>query len=60
MANPSQANLLALKDLASSGEMTPVIGRTYTLAEAPDALELIGTGHARGKVVIVLDAPERD
>jgi NADPH:quinone reductase-like Zn-dependent oxidoreductase len=32
--------------------MTPVIDRTYTLAEAADAIAYVGDGHARGKVVI--------
>ena len=40
--------------LVVDGKLRPVIGSTYPLAEAPAALELIETGHARGKVVIAI------
>jgi NADPH:quinone reductase-like Zn-dependent oxidoreductase len=35
-----------------AGKVTPVIGRTYPLSEAAAAMDYVGTGHARGKVVI--------
>ena len=41
-------------DLLLSGEVTPVIDRTYPLAEAADALAFVGAGHTRGKVVITI------
>jgi NADPH:quinone reductase-like Zn-dependent oxidoreductase len=37
-----------------SGEVEPVIGRTYPLEQTPEALAHVGTGHARGKVVITV------
>jgi len=51
---PNRADLLVLKDLVEAGQVTPVIDRTYPLSETPQALEYLGTGHARGKVVITV------
>jgi len=45
-------DLVALKELAESGKVTPVIDRTYPLGECPDAIRYLEGGHARGKVVI--------
>jgi NADPH:quinone reductase-like Zn-dependent oxidoreductase len=45
-------DLVVLLELIEAGRMTPVIDRTYTLAEAADAIAYVGDGHARGKVVI--------
>ena len=32
--------------------VTPVIDRTYSLSETPEAIRYLEEGHARGKVVI--------
>jgi NADPH:quinone reductase-like Zn-dependent oxidoreductase len=45
-------DLIALKEMIEGGSVTPVIGRTYALSETAAAMTYIGTGHARGKVVI--------
>jgi NADPH:quinone reductase-like Zn-dependent oxidoreductase len=45
-------DLLVLKELIEAGKVTPVIDRTYPLAEAPEAIRYLAEGHARGKVVI--------
>ncbi|CAN7341419.1 NAD(P)-dependent alcohol dehydrogenase [Terrabacter sp. LjRoot27] len=47
-------DLLTLADLLATGQVTPVIDRTYPLDEAADALRYVGAGHTRGKVVITL------
>lgn len=49
---PDNQLILDLKELLESGEVTPLIDRRYTLAEAPEALSYLGKGHARGKIVI--------
>jgi NADPH:quinone reductase-like Zn-dependent oxidoreductase len=49
---PDNQLILDLKELLESGEVTPVIDRRYTLAEAPEALAYLGKGHARGKIII--------
>ncbi|GAB3536339.1 NAD(P)-dependent alcohol dehydrogenase [Arthrobacter tecti] len=47
-------DLLTLADLLATGQVTPVIDRTYPLDEAADALRYVGDGHTRGKVVITV------
>ncbi len=47
-------DLLALGQMLEAGRIKPVIDRRYTLAEVPEALGYIRTGHARGKVVITV------
>lgn len=47
-------DLLALAAMLSSGQVTPVIDRTFTLADAADALRQVATGHTRGKIVVAL------
>ncbi len=51
---PNQADLTALADLIESGKITPVIDRTYPLAEAPEAIRFFEQGHTRGKIVITV------
>jgi NADPH:quinone reductase-like Zn-dependent oxidoreductase len=50
---PGKRDLVAVKELLETGEVTPVIDRCYTLSEVPEALRYIGQGHARGKVIII-------
>ncbi|MGN8552249.1 UNVERIFIED_CONTAM: NAD(P)-dependent alcohol dehydrogenase [Microbacterium sp. SLM126] len=47
-------DLLALADLLATGQVTPVIDRTYLLEDAADALRYIAAGHTRGKVVVTI------
>lgn len=54
LARPNRQDLNIVKDLIEAGKVTPVIDRHYPLAEAPEALRYLGTGHARGKVVITV------
>jgi NADPH:quinone reductase-like Zn-dependent oxidoreductase len=48
------ADLATLAAMIESGQVRPVIDRTYPLAEAADALRYLEAGHARGKVVIAV------
>lgn len=50
---PTQADLLYFKQLAESGQLKPVIDKTYPLAETRAALQHVESGRARGKVVII-------
>ena len=52
---PNQADLVTLKELLEAGRVTPVIDRTYPLSEALEAFRYLDQGHARGKVVIVVE-----
>lgn len=47
-------DLLTLADLLATGQVTPVIDRTYPLDEAADALRYVAAGHTQGKVVITV------
>ncbi len=53
-AHVTTEDLVALRDLADDGKVTPVIDRTYPLGESPNAMRHLEAGHARGKVVITL------
>ncbi len=50
-------NLVVLQELIEAGKVNPVIDRVYPLAEAHLALDHVGAGHARGKVVVSI-APQ--
>lgn len=54
LQRPSVEDLAFIKDLIESGKVTPVIDRSYPLAEVPEAIRYVEQGHARGKVVIVV------
>ncbi|UCF29672.1 MAG: zinc-binding dehydrogenase, partial [Chloroflexota bacterium] len=43
-----------LKELLETGKIKPVIDRSYTLSEVPEALRYYGKGHTRGKVIITV------
>ena len=47
-------DLVALKDLIEAGKVTPVLGRTYPLSNAAQAIDHVGAGHAQGKVAITV------
>jgi len=47
-------DLTALAALIESGQVIPVVDRTYPLGETAAAIAYVRAGHARGKVVITL------
>jgi NADPH:quinone reductase-like Zn-dependent oxidoreductase len=49
---PNREDLQLLKQFIEDGTLTPVIDRTYPLAQVPEAIRYLEEGHARGKVVI--------
>jgi NADPH:quinone reductase-like Zn-dependent oxidoreductase len=50
----NQADLVFMKELFEAGKVVPVIDRTYSLSETPQAIRYVEDGHARGKVVITI------
>ena len=54
-AKTSQADLQFLTELIEAGKVRPVIDRCYQLGETAEALRYLGTGHARGKIVITIE-----
>jgi NADPH:quinone reductase-like Zn-dependent oxidoreductase len=57
-SKPRQDDLQTLRKLVEAGKVTPVIDRTYPLAEVPEAIRHLVEGHGRGKVVITVTGPE--
>ena len=54
LVSPTQADLVVLKESIEASQITPVIDHTFALAETHQALNRVGGGHARGKVVITV------
>lgn len=54
MAGVTTENLETLSALVMSGDVVPLIDRTYSLSETPAALGYVEEGHARGKVIITV------
>jgi NADPH:quinone reductase-like Zn-dependent oxidoreductase len=52
LANTKRADLEYLNGLLESGDLKPVVGRTYELADVAEAISYVEGGHARGKVVV--------
>jgi len=55
-AKMNQADLLLMNELLLSGKVKPVIDRCCRLKEVPDAMRYLEEGHARGKVLLTVDA----
>jgi NADPH:quinone reductase-like Zn-dependent oxidoreductase len=54
MAKLNQEDLTILGEVVRAGKVTPVIDRTYTLSEVPEAIRYLEERHARGKVIITV------
>jgi NADPH:quinone reductase-like Zn-dependent oxidoreductase len=51
---PNKEDLQLLKQFIEDGTLTPVIDRTYPLAQLPEAIRYLEEGHAQGKVIITV------
>lgn len=54
IAKEGAEDLEEIGRLIDSGAVTPVIDRTYALADAPDAIRYLAEGHAAGKVAVTI------
>lgn len=54
VAKMNALDLSLLAGWMASGQLTPVLDQSYSLAQVPEALHYLETKHARGKVVIVV------
>ncbi len=54
LSKPNQADLLTVTGYIDDNRLTPVLDRTYPLAETADGLRHVERGHTRGKVVITV------
>lgn len=55
----NRADLIELAALVDAGKVRPVIDRTYPLHATPQAIDHLAAGHARGTVVITVEARPR-
>lgn len=58
ISSENRADLEVLAEYLADGRLSPVIGRSYPLDEAPEALRRWTAGHARGKTVITIGTGE--
>lgn len=54
LASTAHENLLVIKELLETGKVIPVIDKCYPLSETAEAIRYLETGHARGKVIVVV------
>ena len=54
-ARLNKDDLIAIQELLGAGKVTPVIDRSYSLSDVPQAIRYLEEGHARGKVVITVE-----
>jgi NADPH:quinone reductase-like Zn-dependent oxidoreductase len=54
ISKETREDLVTLRDLIEAGAVTPVVGRTFALGEAAEAVRYLAEGHARGKIVITV------
>jgi NADPH:quinone reductase-like Zn-dependent oxidoreductase len=55
-AKENRKDLRMLADMIEAGAVTPVVGRTYALAETAEAVRELERGHARGKLVVTVQS----
>jgi NADPH:quinone reductase-like Zn-dependent oxidoreductase len=53
---PTKVDQVFILEQLEAGKLSPVIDRTYTLAQLPEALHYLENGHTRGKIVITMVA----
>jgi NADPH:quinone reductase-like Zn-dependent oxidoreductase len=54
VAKIEKDDLAVLADLIADGKVKPVVDRSYDLSQVAEALDYLGTTHARGKVVLTI------
>ncbi|MGA2569131.1 MAG: NAD(P)-dependent alcohol dehydrogenase [Terracidiphilus sp.] len=56
VAKANREDLSFIGELLANGKLKPVIDKRYRLIEVPEAMRVQGTWHARGKLVVNVDA----
>ena len=47
-------SMVVLKELLETGELRPVVDRTFPLSEVPEAIRYMEEGHSRGKIIVTV------
>jgi NADPH:quinone reductase-like Zn-dependent oxidoreductase len=55
VSTETQADLRTLAEMIDAGTFTPVVGGTYPLVDAAQAVRELERGHARGKLVVTVE-----
>jgi NADPH:quinone reductase-like Zn-dependent oxidoreductase len=56
IAKINHQDLSYMKELMEAGKVVPVIDKRYPLSETAAAMRHLGEGHARGKIVVVMES----
>ncbi len=56
VVKPTQQDLVFMKALLETGKVAPVLDRRYPLSETAEAIRYLEEGHAKGKVIITIEA----
>jgi NADPH:quinone reductase-like Zn-dependent oxidoreductase len=59
ISNANKEDLLFIRELLETGKVIPVIDRCYPLPETAEAIRYLEQGHARGKVIVMVQSPAR-
>jgi len=59
IANINGKDLVYLNELVEAGKVKPVIDRKYPLPESADAIRYLEEGHAKGKIIILIEDEEK-
>jgi len=54
VANFKREDFLLLTDMFAQGQVKPVVEQTYPFENISAAMRHLGTGHAKGKIVITM------
>ena len=54
VASFKREDFLLLKEMFERGQVNPVVEKTYPLAKISEAMRHLGTGHARGKIIVTM------
>lgn len=54
VSKETKEDLQALAELIEAGEVTPVVGKTFPLVDAAEAIRELERGHARGKIIVTV------
>jgi NADPH:quinone reductase-like Zn-dependent oxidoreductase len=53
---PRPADLIRIAQWVEAGKFRPFIDRRYRLEQLPEAFQILGTGHSRGRSVVIVDS----